>query len=342
MEYRSLGRSGLKVPVLSFGTATFGGEGEFFQAWGSTQVAEARRLIDICLESGLNFFDTANGYSGGKSETILGEVLEGRRNKVLISTKASIPQDASPNGGGSSRHHILNAVHDSLRRLRTDHIDVYHMHIFDAVTPIEETVRVLDDLVESGKVRYLACSNFSGWHLMKSLATADRLGLSRYVGHQAYYSLVGREFESELMTLGKEEGVGTIVWSPLAGGALTGKLRRDKPAPTSSRIGTIDFIPFEKEHLFKVVDALDEVSKECGKSIAQVALNWVLGRPTVCNVVVGARNEEQLRQNLGAVGWKLTDAQIQKLDRASAQRLTYPYWHQRFFPTVNPSILPND
>lgn len=336
MEYRSLGASGLKVPVLSFGTATFGGTTDFFKSWGTTQVTEAKRLVDVCLDAGVNLFDTANGYSGGASEEILGQALEGRREKVLISTKCTIPQSDEPNDGGSSRHHVIKSCEKSLKRLRTDHIDIYHMHVFDAKTPVEETMRALDDLVRDGKIRYTACSNFSGWHLMKSLAAADRHGRSRYVAHQVYYSLLGREFEWELMPLGLDQGVGTIVWSPLAGGALTGKIRRDKPAPPDSRIGTREFVPYDEQRLHPIIDALDAIAKETGKTIPQVALNWLLQRPTISTVIVGARNEEQLKANLGAAGWNLTPAQVAILDAASEQKKTYPYWHQAWFPALNP------
>ncbi|MBX2987176.1 MAG: aldo/keto reductase [Bdellovibrionaceae bacterium] len=338
MEYRRFGKSGLQVPVLSFGTATFGGQGDFFKAWGQTDVKEARRLVDICLEAGLNFFDTANGYSKGQSEEILGETLKGRRNEVLISTKATFATGEGPNDQGSSRLHLLKACEDSLRRLRVDHIDLYHMHGFDSHTPVEETLSVLDDLVRSGKVRYIACSNFSGWHLMKSLSVSERYGWSRYVGHQAYYSLVGREYEWELMPLASDQGVGTMVWSPLAGGALSGKIRRDRPAPKESRLGQITFVSYEDEQLHRVVDALELIARERDKTVPQVALNWVLRRPTVTNVVVGARNEEQLRQNLGALGWELTPEEIARLDQASEPRVLYPYWHQRGFPRLTPSL----
>lgn len=338
MEYRALGRSGLKVPVLSFGTATFGGDSEFFRAWGTTGVAEASRLVDLCLDHGMNLFDTADGYSAGQSEDILGQALKGKRDRVLISTKATFPQGEGPNDWGSSRHHLLESCEASLRRLRTDHIDIYYMHGFDAITPVEETLRTLDDLVRSGKVRYIGCSNFSGWHLMKSLGKSEQYGLGRYVAHQAYYSLIGRELEWELMPLGADQGVGTVVWSPLAGGALTGKIRRDQPAPPDSRLGTREFIPYDAEKLHTVVDALDEVAQECGKTIAQVSLNWLLARPTVSSIVVGARNVEQLRQNFGAIGWNLTDAQLKKLDVASATPPIYPYWHQSWFPQLIPPL----
>lgn len=341
MEHRQLGKSGLRVPLLSLGTATFGGTTDFFKAWGNTDVGGARRLIDICLEAGINFFDTANGYSDGASEEILGQALEGRRNRALISTKATFPQGEGPNDYGSSRYHLIASCEASLRRLRTDHIDLFYMHGFDALTPVEETLRALDDLVRAGKVRYLGCSNFSGWHLMKALGTADRFGWSRYVAHQVYYSLVGRELEWELMPLGQDQGVGTVVWSPLAGGAITGKLRRGKPAPANSRVGQMDFVPFDQERLFNVIDVMDTIAQETGKSIPQIALNWLTTRPTVSSIVVGARNEEQLRQNLGAIGWKLTPAQVARLDEASAHDLAYPYWHQSWFPQLVPPILPS-
>jgi aryl-alcohol dehydrogenase-like predicted oxidoreductase len=342
MEFRQLGSSGLKVPALSFGTGTFGGGNEFFKAWGSSDVVEATRLVDICLEAGLNLFDTADVYSRGLAEEILGKAVAKRRGDVLISTKATFRMGPGPNDVGSSRFHLLRACEASLRRLGTDYIDLYHLHGFDAVTPIEETLRTLDHLVQSGKVRYIACSNFSGWHLMKSLAISEKYGWARYSAHQAYYSLVGREFEWELMPLGLDQKVGTIVWSPLGWGRLTGKIRRGQPLPEISRLHkTTDYGPqVEDEYLFRVVDALDEVSKETGKRIPVVALNWLLQRPTVVNVVVGARNEEQLRQNLEAVGWSLTPQQIAKLDKASEKTPIYPYWHQRQFTERNPLPVP--
>ena len=342
MEFRQLGSSGLKVPALSFGTGTFGGGNEFFKAWGSSDVVEATRLVDICLEAGLNLFDTADVYSRGLAEEILGKAVAKRRGDVLISTKATFRMGPGPNDVGSSRFHLLRACEASLRRLGTDYIDIYHLHGFDAVTPIEETLRTLDHLVQSGKVRYIACPNFSGWHLMKSLAISEKYGWARYSAHQAYYSLVGREFEWELMPLGLDQKVGTIVWSPLGWGRLTGKIRRGQPLPEISRLHkTTDYGPqVEDEYLFRVVDALDEVSKETGKRIPVVALNWLLQRPTVVNVVVGARNEEQLRQNLEAVGWSLTPQQIAKLDKASEKTPIYPYWHQRQFTERNPLPVP--
>jgi len=338
MEYRQLGGSGLKVPALSLGTATFGGGNEFFRAWGSTQVEEATRLIDIALEAGLNLFDTSDVYSAGMSEDILGQAIGSRRDQVLIATKATFRSEPGPNGLGSSRHHLIRACEASLRRLRTEYIDLYQLHGFDALTPVEETLRTLEDLVRSGKVRYIGCSNFSGWHLMKSLAVSEKYGLPRYVAHQAYYSLVGREYEWELMPLAIDQRVGTVVWSPLAGGRLTGKVRRGQPLPKDSRLVTkaAEEHQIAPDYLYGVVDALDEVAQETGKTISQIALNWLLQRPTVSSIIIGARNEKQLRQNLGAVGWNLTADQVAKLDRASATRPIYPYWHQLGFRERNP------
>jgi aryl-alcohol dehydrogenase-like predicted oxidoreductase len=333
MEYRQLGASGLRVPALSFGTGTFGGGGEFFKAWGASDVAEATRLVDICLEAGVMMFDAADGYSNGLAEEILGKAVKGRRDQVLISTKGSFRRGPGPNQVGSSRHHLTNAVEASLRRLGTDYVDLYQLHGFDALTPVEETLHALDDLVRAGKIRYIGCSNFSGWHLMKSLAASQRYGLARHVAHQAYYSLVGRDYEWELMPLALDQGVGTVVWSPLAWGRLSGKFRRGKPVPQSTRLaapGTAERGPqVPDEYLYRVVDALDEAARETGKSVPQVALNWLLQRPSVASVIVGARNEAQLRENLGAAGWALSAAQVAKLDAASAVPLAYPYWHQR-------------
>jgi aryl-alcohol dehydrogenase-like predicted oxidoreductase len=342
MEYRQLGQSGLKVPVLSFGTGTFGGGSEFFRAWGETGVAEAKRLVDVCLDAGVNLFDTADVYSKGLAEEILGKAIAGRRNKLLISTKATFRMSDDPNDVGSSRHHLIASCEGSLRRLDTDYIDIYHMHGFDALTPLEETLETLDQLVNSGKVRYIACSNFSGWHLMKSLDISKHYGWSRYVAHQAYYSLIGREYEWELMPLGLDQGVSAIVWSPLGWGRLTGKIRRGARLPEQSRLHrTAGAGPqVADEYLYAVVDALDGVSKETGKSVAQIALNWLLQRPTVANVIIGARNEEQLRQNLGATGWNLTPEQVAKLDAASQTQRVYPYWHQLQFQERNPLPIP--
>jgi aryl-alcohol dehydrogenase-like predicted oxidoreductase len=338
MEYRQFGRSGLKVPVLSFGTGTFGGTNEFFQRWGQTDVAEASRLVDLCLDAGVNFFDTADIYSQGASEEILGQALKGKRAQALISTKATFPVGEGPNETGSSRYHLVRACEASLRRLGTDHIDVYFMHGFDALTPVDETLRALDDLVTSGKIGYIGASNFSGWQLMKALSTSERYGLSRYVAYQGYYSLIGRHYEWELMPLGLDQGVALMVWSPLGWGRLTGKIRRGQAAQ-GGRIaagGAEGGPPVSDAYLFGVVDALDAVAAETGKSVAQVALNWLLSRPTVANIVVGARNEEQLKQNLGAVGWSLSQDQIARLDAASQETPIYPYWHQKGFDARNP------
>ena len=337
MEYRLLGRSGLKVPVLSLGTGTFGGS-PMFKAWGETQVPEATRMVDLCLEAGLNLFDSADVYSAGLAEEILGKAIAGRRDQVLISTKATFRIGRGANNVGSSRHHLLRSVEGSLRRLGTDYIDLFQLHGFDAQTPVEETLETLDGLVRAGKIRYIGCSNFSGWHLMKSLAVSERYGWARHVAHQAYYSLVGRDYEWELLPLGLDQGVGCVAWSPLGWGRLTGKIRRNQPRPEVSRLpATAEYgPPVADEYLYRVIDALDAVALETGKSVPQIALNWLLQRPTVSTVVIGARNEEQLKQNLGAVGWNLTPAQVAQLDAASAIPTPYPYWHQKGFAERNP------
>jgi aryl-alcohol dehydrogenase-like predicted oxidoreductase len=342
VDYRFLGGSGLKVPVLSFGTATFGGVGDFFKAWGSTDVAEAKRLVDICLEQGVNFFDTANVYSRGRAEEVLGGAVAGRRNSVLIGTKSTFPTGSGdPNDAGSSRYALIRNVEASLRRLGTEYIDVYYMHGFDALTPVEETLRALDDLVQSGKIRYIGCSNFSGWHLMKSLSISERYGWARYVTNQVFYSLVSREFEWELMPLALDQNVGTVVWSALAGGALSGKMRRGQAVPQNSRIAQMDFLAgVRSDKLFDTVEVLDQIAAETGKTMSQIALRWVLQRPSVVSIVVGARNEAQLKENLGAVGWSLDDKQMARLDAASEVRPIYPYWHQRGFSIINPPPVP--
>ena len=340
MEYRQLGGSGFKVPVLSLGTGTFGGSGEFFKGFGSSDVKEATRLVDIAMEAGVNMFDSADGYSAGLAEEILGKALEGRRDQAIISTKATFRMGTGPNDVGSSRFHLTRAVETALRRLKTDYIDLFQLHAFDAMTPVEEVLNTLDDLVRAGKIRYIGCSNFSGWHLMKSLAVSERYNLARYVAHQAYYSLVGRDYEWELMPLAQDQKVGAVVWSPLGWGRLTGKLRRGQPRPETSRLNnpaTASGGPqVPEEYLYKVVDALDIVAQETGKTVPQVALNWLLQRPTVANVIIGARTEEQLRQNLGAIGWNLTPAQVATLDAASNVPWPYPYFHQRQFNERNP------
>lgn len=344
MENRRLGRSGLLVPALSFGAGTFGGAGELFGAWGSTDVAEAREIVDICLDAGVTMFDTADVYSDGASEEVLGAALEGRRDDVLISTKAALPTGDGPNDAGTSRSRLVAAVDAALRRLRTDRIDLFQLHAYDAGTPVEEVLSTLDTLVAAGKVRYVGVSNFSGWQLMKSLDAADRNGWPRYVAHQVYYSLVGRDYEWDLMPLGAAEGVGAIVWSPLGWGRLTGRIRRGTPIPPGSRLHRTAAFgpPVDDELLYDVVDVLAGIAEETGRSVPQVALNWLLTRPTVASVIVGARDAGQLRQNLGAVGWALTDDQVARLDRASERPAPYPhfpYRRQEGFARLNPPLV---
>jgi aryl-alcohol dehydrogenase-like predicted oxidoreductase len=339
MEFRQLGKSGLQVPMLCFGTGTFGGGGEFFRAWGDTDVAEATRLVHICLEAGVNFFDTADVYSQGLSEEILGQAIQHvPRESVLVSTKATFAFGDGPNDVGSSRNHLARQIEGSLRRLKTDYIDVYHMHGFDALTPVEETLSTLDKAVRDGKVRYIAASNFSGWHLQKSIDISKHYGWTRYVGHQVYYSLVGRDYEWELMPQGLSEGIGALVWSPLGWGRLTGRIRRGQPVPEVSRLHkTSDRGPIvADEYLYRVVDALDAVAAESGRTVPQVALNWLLRKPTVSSVIIGARNEQQLRDNLAAGTLVLTPEQVDRLDEASEPQVAYPYWHQRQFQSRNP------
>ncbi|WP_050425139.1 aldo/keto reductase [Bradyrhizobium tropiciagri] len=341
MEYRNLGTSGLKVPVLSFGTGTFGGQGPLFSAWGRSDASEARRLIDICLEAGVNLFDTADVYSNGASEEILGAAIKGRRDKVLISTKTGLPMGDGPLDAGTSRYRLIAAVDAALRRLGTDYIDLLQLHAFDAFTPVDEVLPTLDTLVRAGKLRYVGASNFSGWHLMKSLAIAERHGWPRYVAHQVYYSLVGRDYESELMPLALDQGVGALVWSPLGWGRLTGKIRRGQKLPANSRLHeTAQFGPaVDDEKLYAIVDALDAVATETGRTVPQVAIAWLLTRPSVSSVIIGARDEAQLRDNLGAVGWSLSPDQIARLDKTSAVMPTYPYYPYRIqegFARLNP------
>jgi len=343
MEYRFLGASGFKVPALGFGAGTFGGSGPVFNAWGTTDAHEARRLVDICLDAGVNLFDTADVYSDGASESILGEALAGRRDQAVISTKLTLRSGSEPNEVGASRHHLLRSIDKALRRLKTDYIDLLQLHHFDAMTPVESVLSTLDDLVRAGKILYVGVSNYSGWQLMKSLALADRYGYARYVANQTYYSLIGRDYEWELMPLAIDQGIGAVVWSPLGWGRLTGKIRRGRSQPPSRRLAeTTQFAPpVEDELLYRVVDALDQVAEQTGKSIPQIAINWLLQRPTVSTVLIGARNEQQLRDNLGAVGWQLSDAQMTLLDAASA--LTppypyYPYWNGQFTERAPPAV----
>jgi aryl-alcohol dehydrogenase-like predicted oxidoreductase len=344
MEFRKLGQSGLQVPVLSFGTGTFGGQGPLFSNWGNSGVDEARRLIDICLDAGANLFDSADVYSNGAAEQVLGAALEGRRQRALISTKTSLPMGDGPGEAGSSRQRLLAAVEASLRRLRTDYIDLLQLHAFDAGTPIEEVLYTLDMLVRAGKVRYVGVSNFSGWHLMKSLAIAGQHGWPRYCAHQVYYSLVGRDYEWELMPLGIDQGVGALAWSPLGWGRLTGKLRRGQPLPKTSRLHeTAQWgPPVEEDRLYRIMDVLDEIAAETGRTVPQIAINWLLARPTVSSVIIGARNEAQLRDNLGAEGWSLSREQIARLDAASKVMPAYPYYPYRTqagFTRINPPAV---
>jgi aryl-alcohol dehydrogenase-like predicted oxidoreductase len=339
MEYRQLGASGFMVPALSFGTATFSESATDALALGATRGAEARRMVDLCLDAGVTMFDSADCYSGGTAETVLGDAIKGRRHRVIISTKGTFRTGEGPNDVGSSRFHLLKTVDGALRRLGTDYIDIYQLHGFDAKTPVEETLSTLDDLRRAGKIRYVGVSNFSGWHLMKSLAIAKQYGYPRYVVNQTYYSLIGRDYEWELMPLGTDQGIGAAIWSPLGWGRLTGRIRRGQALPERSRLHTTvaDGPPVEDEYLFRVLDRLDEIAAETGKSISQVALNWLLRRPTVSTVIIGARSEHQLRENLGAVGWNLTPQQMAKLDAASERTPPYPYWHQHGFKERNPA-----
>jgi len=341
MEYKKLGSSDLKVPALSFGAGTFGGSGPLFGAWGNTDAKEARRLVDLCLDAGVTLFDTADVYSMGASETVLGQAIKGRRDQVLISTKTGLPMGDAPDQYGTSPARLIKAVEDALKRLGTDHIDLLQLHAFDAAPPIEDVTATLDALVKSGKLRHVGVSNFAGWQLMKSLAVADAQHQTRYVAHQVYYSLVGRDYEWELMPLGRAEGVGALVWSPLGWGRLTGKIKRGQPLPAGSRLHqTADFgPPVDDAHLFNVTDALDAIAAETGKTVPQIAINWLLQRPTVSSVIIGARNEAQLKDNLGAVGWSLTKEQMQRLDAASATTPAYPYfpyYRQEGFARLNP------
>ncbi|ANK92377.1 MULTISPECIES: aldo/keto reductase [Rhizobium] len=344
MEYRNLGASGLRVPVLSFGAGTFGGSGPLFGAWGNTDAEEARRLVDICLEAGVNLFDTADVYSAGASEEVLGQAIRGRRDAVLISTKTALPMGEGPQDWGTSRVRLIRATEDALRRLGTDYLDLLQLHAFDASTPVEEVLSTLDGLVAAGKIRYVGVSNFSGWELMKSLAAAERWGYPRYVAHQVYYSLAGRDYEWELMPLGADQGVGALVWSPLAWGRLTGKIRRGEPLPAASRLHeTAQYgPPVDDERLFDVIEVLNSIAAETGKTVAQIAINWLLGRPTVSSVIIGARNEDQLRQNLAAADWSLSKDQIERLDALSAVTAPYPYFpyrRQQGFALLNPPIV---
>jgi aryl-alcohol dehydrogenase-like predicted oxidoreductase len=344
MEYRQLGSSGLRVPALSFGTGTFGGQGPLFSAWGTSDVAEARRLVDLCRDAGVTLFDTADVYSNGASEEILGAAIRDRRDNVLISTKTGLPMGDGAQDWGASRARLVRAVEDALRRLGTDYIDLLQLHAFDASTPAEELMGTLDQLIAAGKIRYAGVSNYPGWQIMKAQAIADRHGWPRLVAHQVYYSLIGRAYEAELMPLAADQGLGALVWSPLGWGRLTGKIGRDRPIPAGSRLHETEQFapPVETEHLYRVIDALEAVAAETGKTVPQIAINWLLRRPTVSSVIIGARNEEQLRDNLGALGWSLTPEQVAALDAVSDVLPPYPhtpYRQQEGFARLNPAMV---
>lgn len=331
MQMRFLGRSGLRVSAMSLGTMTFGGQGRFGHM-GELEVDGATRMVDACLEAGVNLFDTADIYSGGLSEEILGKALGSRRDDVLVATKLNGRMGSGANDVGQSRYHIMRACEASLRRLGTDHIDLYQVHSVDELTPVDESLRALDDLVRQGKVRYIGCSNLSAWHLMKSLATSDQRGWERYVSLQAYYSLVARELEHELIPLSVDQGLGILVWSPLAAGFLSGKERRGQGVPEGTRRATLgDTGTIDREQGYDVIDALNSIARDRGATIPQVAINWLLRRSAVSSVIVGARNQHQLEDNLAAASWELSDEEVRRLDEVSDRPLPYPYWHQRKF-----------
>ena len=340
MEYRQLGKSGLRVSVLALGTMTFGAKADpdartelarLGAIIGSADSAAVWRQVDAAVDAGVNLVDTGDIYGEGAAEELLGDVLRGRRDRVLIATKARFPTGDGPNESGLSRHHLLAACEASLRRLQTDHIDLYHVHGWDGQTPVEETLAALDELVRSGKVRYIGCSNFSCWHLMKSLAASDRVGAARYVSHQICYSMLTREVEYELVPAALDQGLGIVAWSPLAGGLLSGKFRRGHAAPAGSRRSFAEWTepPVQDEdQLWAIIEALVDVAEAHDASPAQVALRYLLERPGVTSLVIGARTDEQLADNLGAVDLRLTDDERTRLDAVSAPRLIYPYWHQ--------------
>jgi aryl-alcohol dehydrogenase-like predicted oxidoreductase len=329
MEYRQLGKSGLRISMLTMGTMTFGGRGNFAKV-GSTEVTEARRQVDMCLDAGVNLIDTADVYSGGLSEEIVGEILQGRRDDVLLATKVRMAMGSGPNDAGLSRQHVITGCEASLRRLGTDHIDLYQVHEWDGQTPLEETLSALDLLVQQGKVRYVGASNYAAWQLMKALGTAERLGLPRFVSQQVYYSLQARDVEYELIPLTIDQGLGVLVWSPLAGGLLSGKYRRDHEAPAGARQLTDWNEPpvYDQDKLYDTVEVLVRIAADHGVSAAQVALAWALGRPGITSLVIGARTSEQLADNLAAAELTLNDTERAELDKASAMPLLYPYWHQ--------------
>tara|TARA_R110000868_G_scaffold373543_1_gene637629 strand:+ start:1064 stop:2101 length:1038 start_codon:yes stop_codon:yes gene_type:complete len=344
MEYRQLGNSGLRVPALSLGTGTFAGQGPLFGAWGTIDTTDATRMVDISLDAGMIMFDSADVYSDGASEQVLGQAIKGRRDQVILSTKLALPMGDGANDFGTSRHRLITATNAALKRLNTDYIDLLQLHAFDAFTPVEETLSALDDLVRAGKLRYIGVSNFASWQIMKSIAVSERHGYSRYVAHQVYYSLVGRDYEWDLMPLAQDQGLGALVWSPLGWGRLTGKIRRGTPIPKGSRLHeTAQFgPPVEDALLYDIVDVLDDIAAETGKTVPQIAINWLLCRPTIASVIIGARNEQQLCDNLGAIGWSLSDEQVARLDAVSKRQPPYPhypYYAQEGFSRLNPPLF---
>ncbi|MFZ0164452.1 MAG: aldo/keto reductase [Trebonia sp.] len=330
MEYRQLGHSGLRISALTLGTMTFGGRGGF-SAVGATGIDGARRQVDMCLDAGVNLIDTADVYSGGLAEEITGEVIKGRRDTLLLSSKVRMAMGDGPNDAGLSRQHIIAGCEASLRRLGTDHIDIYHVHEWDGQTRLEETLSALNSLVSAGKVRYLAASNYAGWQLMKALAVADSHGFERFAAQQVYYSLEARDAEYELVPLAVDQGLGILVWSPLAGGLLSGKYRRNGSPESGTRqvSGTWNEPPVRtREKLYDTVEILVGIAGAHGASPAQVALAWLLGRPAVTSVIIGARTDEQLLDNLGGASLLLSADERAALDKVSAPELIYPYWHQ--------------
>ena len=329
MEHRQLGASGLRISVLTLGTMTFGGRDKFADV-GTTDLEQATRQIDLCLDRGITTIDTADVYSGGLSEEIVGAAIKGRRDRIVLATKARMPMGDGPNDAGLSRRHLIAACEASLRRLGTDHIDLYQVHEWDGQTPLEETLHALDALVQAGKVRYVGCSNYAGWQMTKALGISAREGLQRFVSQQVYYSLQARDVEYEIVPAAIDQGVGILVWSPLAGGLLSGKYRRGQEGPAGARHLTDWNEPpvRDEAQLYDVVDALVEIGEAHGVSAAQVALAWLLGRPGVTSVVIGARTDEQLADNLGAADLRLSGDERARLDALSAPPLLYPFWHQ--------------
>ncbi|TLD79873.1 aldo/keto reductase [Helicobacter sp. MIT 11-5569] len=330
MIYRRLGNSGLKIPVMTLGTATFGGVGDIFKAWGNTQLQEAKELISVCLENGANAFDTADCYSNGKAEEILGALIKDRRKEIFLSTKTGMSLGDGENDSGTSFARIMQSCEESLKRLQTDYIDLYYFHCFDALTPIEEMLRAIEILIKQGKIRYFGVSNYSAWHLMKMLSICEKYNLPKPVAHQAYYSLAARELEWELLPLGIDQKVGTLVWSPLSGSLLSGKISRTKTPPNDSRLSTNAAWSVDKEKLFDIIDVCEEISKQTGYSVAQISLAWLLTRPSVSGLIIGAKTKEQLVENFKATQITLSCEHLEKLDKVSRVRPVYPYWHQQW------------